>query len=161
MAENQKKLRAERAVITRVLGSTRVEAGLTATLEEILGEILNIYGARRRDQRYPGSEQLPRVSGGGQSQRGRPRQPCAGANRPRRTRRRTCSTRRWTRCNAERSAKGYNTVLLDRTGMRIRDVDTSFLTRLAGVEKFQSIASVAFRIWTRVVRPGFPVRSGK
>ncbi len=47
MAENQKKIRAERAVITRVLSSTRVEAGLTGTMQQILGEVLSIYGARR------------------------------------------------------------------------------------------------------------------
>ena len=47
MSENQKKVRAERAVITRVLSSTRVEAGLTHTLQEILGEVLSLYSARR------------------------------------------------------------------------------------------------------------------
>src|SRR5208337_3777036 len=47
MSENQKKSRAERAVITRVLSSTRVEAGLTGTLQQILGEAMSIYGARR------------------------------------------------------------------------------------------------------------------
>src|SRR5664279_4949796 len=47
MSENQKKVRAERAVITRVLSSTRVEAGLTGTMQQILGEVLSIYGARR------------------------------------------------------------------------------------------------------------------
>ena len=47
MSENEKKLRAERVVITRVLSSARVEAGLTATMQEILGEVLGLYGARR------------------------------------------------------------------------------------------------------------------
>jgi hypothetical protein len=47
MSENQKKVRAERAVITRVLSSTRVEAGLTGTMQQILGEVMSIYGARR------------------------------------------------------------------------------------------------------------------
>ena len=47
MSENEKKLRAERAVITRVLSSTRVEAGLTGTMRQILGEVMSIYGARR------------------------------------------------------------------------------------------------------------------
>ena len=47
MSENQKKVRAERAVIMRVLSSTRVEAGLTGTMQQILGEVMSIYGARR------------------------------------------------------------------------------------------------------------------
>lgn len=47
LAEQQKRLRAERAIIARVLGRARVEAGLTGTLQEILNELLSLYGARR------------------------------------------------------------------------------------------------------------------
>jgi len=47
LAEQQKQLRAERAVIARIAGKARVEAGLTGTLQEILGDLLNMYGARR------------------------------------------------------------------------------------------------------------------
>ena len=47
MSENQKKVRGERAVITRVLSSTRVEAGLTGTMRQILGEVMSIFGASR------------------------------------------------------------------------------------------------------------------
>jgi signal transduction histidine kinase len=47
LAEQQKRLRAERAIITRVLGRARVEAGLTITLQEILAELTSMYGARR------------------------------------------------------------------------------------------------------------------
>jgi signal transduction histidine kinase len=45
LAEQQKQLRAEKAVITRVLGRARVETGLTGTLQEIAGELLKMYGA--------------------------------------------------------------------------------------------------------------------
>jgi signal transduction histidine kinase len=47
LAEQQKRLRAERAIITRVLGRARVEAGLTVTLQDILAELLAMYGAQR------------------------------------------------------------------------------------------------------------------
>src|SRR6267142_2497978 len=47
LAEQQKQLRSERAIIARVLGRARVEAGLTGTLQEILHELLAIHGARR------------------------------------------------------------------------------------------------------------------
>jgi signal transduction histidine kinase len=47
LAEQQKQLRAERAVIARVLGRARVDQGLAGTLREILGELLSVYGARR------------------------------------------------------------------------------------------------------------------
>ena len=47
LAEQQKQLRAERAIIARVLGRARVEAGLTGTLQAILHELLSMYGAGR------------------------------------------------------------------------------------------------------------------
>lgn len=47
LAEQEKRLRAERAIINRVLGRARVDAGLTGTLREILVELVSMYGARR------------------------------------------------------------------------------------------------------------------
>jgi signal transduction histidine kinase len=46
LAEQQKQLRAEKAVIARVLGRARVEAGLTGTLQDILSDLVSMYGAR-------------------------------------------------------------------------------------------------------------------
>ncbi len=45
LAEQQKQLRAEKAVIARILGAARVEAGLRVTLQDIFGEMLSMYGA--------------------------------------------------------------------------------------------------------------------
>ena len=47
LAEQQKQLRAEKAVIARTLGKARVESGLTGTIEEIAGELLSMYGAKQ------------------------------------------------------------------------------------------------------------------
>jgi len=47
LAEQQKQLRAEKAVIARTVGKARVEAGLTGTLQEIAGELLSMYGAKQ------------------------------------------------------------------------------------------------------------------
>jgi signal transduction histidine kinase len=47
LAEQQKQLRAEKAVIARALGKARVDAGLTGTIQEIAGELLSMYGAHR------------------------------------------------------------------------------------------------------------------
>ena len=47
LAEQQKRLRAERAIIARVLSRARVEAGLTGTLQAILGELLTVFGCHR------------------------------------------------------------------------------------------------------------------
>ncbi|MGO9647828.1 MAG: sensor histidine kinase [Terriglobales bacterium] len=46
LAEQQKQLRAEKAVIARILGKARVEAGVVGTLHEIASELLSMYRAR-------------------------------------------------------------------------------------------------------------------
>src|SRR5579863_8865129 len=47
LAEQQKHLRAEKAAVTRILAKARVEAGLTGTLQQILGDALAMYGSAR------------------------------------------------------------------------------------------------------------------
>ena len=46
LAEQQKRLRAERIVITRTLGKARVELGVSRTLQEIAHELLTLYEAK-------------------------------------------------------------------------------------------------------------------
>ena len=47
LAEQQKHLRAEKAVVTGMLAKVRVEAGLTGTLQQIFREVIDIYGGSR------------------------------------------------------------------------------------------------------------------
>ncbi|MGA8214829.1 MAG: histidine kinase [Candidatus Sulfotelmatobacter sp.] len=47
LTEQQKHLRAEKAVVTRLLAKVRVEAGLTGTLQQIGREIVSMYAAAR------------------------------------------------------------------------------------------------------------------
>ena len=47
LAEQQKHLRAEKALVTGMLSRIRVEAGLTGTMQQIFQEILTVYGASR------------------------------------------------------------------------------------------------------------------
>ena len=47
LAEQQKKLRAEKAVIARILGRARVDLGLSGTLQGIFNELLSTFGARK------------------------------------------------------------------------------------------------------------------
>jgi len=47
LAEQQKHLRAEKAVVTGMLAQVRVEAGLTGTLQQIFREVIAIYGGSR------------------------------------------------------------------------------------------------------------------
>jgi signal transduction histidine kinase len=142
MAENQKKVRAERAVITRVLGSARVEAGLTGTMQQILGEVLTIYGANR-------------VLGASQeanSYRVFLAEVKQGSDGP--------EALRWREALPEtekaylfdfpgdaiyvsHSAEGSKIVMLGRDGARLRDASAQVLEPLAGIEKFDAVASVS------------------
>jgi signal transduction histidine kinase len=47
LAQQQKRLRGEKAAVTRILSKVRVEAGLTGTLQQISREIVNMCGADR------------------------------------------------------------------------------------------------------------------
>src|SRR3984885_10567400 len=47
LSEQQKHLRAEKAVVTRMLSKVRVDAGLTGTLQQMCSEIVSMYGAQR------------------------------------------------------------------------------------------------------------------
>ncbi len=47
LAEQQKHLRAEKAVVTGILSRVRVEAGLTGTVQQIFNEAMSMYGASR------------------------------------------------------------------------------------------------------------------
>lgn len=143
MAENQKKVRAERAVITRVLSSTRVEAGLTGTMQQILGEVMSIYGARRvlsaSQEAHSYRVFLAEIKQGANGQetlRWHEAAPDSGGG--------YIFDSEAEAVYAARSAKGFDTVLLDRNGRRLRDVDANFLHVLARVENFDAIASVAF-----------------
>jgi signal transduction histidine kinase len=142
MSENQKKVRAERAVITRVLSSARVEAGLTGTMQQILGEVMSIYGASR----VLGASQeansyrvflaeVKRGAGGIEALRWREALPESEKvylfDSPADA------------IYASRTARGFRTVLLDREGGRLHDVSTEFLDALARVEKFDALVSVA------------------
>jgi signal transduction histidine kinase len=142
MSEKQKKARAERVVITRVLSSTRVEAGLTGTLQQILGEVMNIYGARRvlsaSQERNSYRVFLAEVGHGAEgSEALRWREALPESEKV------YLFESPADAIYAARGANGFSTVLLGRDGVRLRDVSTGFLDALARVEKFDTIVSVA------------------
>lgn len=145
MSENQKKVRAERAVITRVLSSTRVEAGLTGTMQQILGEVMSIYGAARvlgasreiNSYRVFLSE-VKRGAEGVEALRWREALPESEKvylfDSP--------ADAIYASRHSSRNGAGFRTVLLDRRGERLRDASTGFLDALASVEPFDVLVSV-------------------
>ncbi len=150
MSENEKKLRAERVVITRVLSSARVEAGLTHTMQEILGEVLNLYGARRVLSASQEANSyrvfladVHRTSEGTPLLRWRDALPDTEAAYLFDSPADAVYARRHTKAKGG-PASGIDAVLLDGSGQRLRDADTAFLEGLMRAETFQSVGSVAF-----------------
>jgi signal transduction histidine kinase len=148
MSENEKKLRAERVVITRVLSSARVEAGLTHTMQEILGEVLSLYGARRVLSASQESNSyrvfladVHRTSDGAPLLRWRDALPETQAAYLFESPADAIYARRGA---PNKGAKAVDTVLLDRNGKRLRDLESDFLGGLFRAETFQSVGSVAF-----------------
>ncbi len=147
MSENQKKARAERAVITRILSSTRVEAGLTGTMHQILGEVMSIYGARRvlsaSQERNSYRVFLAEVSHGAEG---------SGALRWREALPESEKVYLFESpadaIYASRAVNGFRTVLLDGDGGRLRDGSTEFLEGLARAEKFETVVSVGLLFGT-------------
>src|ERR1700724_802957 len=147
MAENQKKVRAERAVIMRVLSSTRVEAGLTGTMQQLLGEVMSIYGASRVLSASQEANsyrvflaEVTRGVEGGEALRWREALP--------ESEKVYLFESPAAAIYASRTSKGFRTVLLDRDGARLREVGTGFLGALERVEKFDAMVSVALAFGT-------------
>jgi signal transduction histidine kinase len=147
LAEQQKQLRAEKAVIARVLGKARVEAGLTATLQEITGELLSMYGAKQLlIASQEGSNHRAFVGG----------MRCVdGVMSPFRWIDSVASDREtylygsnveacqaWRAGSAEK--KAIVLVGLDASGDRVRATDSSNLLRLAGQHEFEKLVTVNF-----------------
>jgi signal transduction histidine kinase len=143
MSENEKKLRAERVVITRVLSSARVQAGLTGTMQEILGEVLNLYGARRVLSASQEANSyrvfladVHRTTEGSHLLRWRDALPDTETT--------YLFDSPADAVYARRNGKQIDAVLLDRSGKRLRDADPAFLESLMSVEPFESVGSVGF-----------------
>ena len=143
LAEQQKQLRSERAIIARVLGRARVEAGLTGTLQEILHELLAMYGARRaliasqETNKYrvfvgelhapdPGLSQLHWLESSPLDRETYLYESDADA------------------CLATKKDGAYLTIAVDRDGMRMRNGEQQPLASLAKLYPFKTVATVSF-----------------
>ena len=140
LAEQQKQLRAEKAVIARTLGRARVEAGLTGTLQEIASELLSMYGARQiviASQEIKSYRVFAAELSAGASLRW-----LEPSNGDRETYLHDFPA---AACCAERSARGdFSLLALDEEGMRVPALDQEFLERLAQKYSFRRTAMVGF-----------------
>jgi signal transduction histidine kinase len=146
LAEQQKQLRAEKAVIARTIGKARVEAGLTGTIGDIAGELLSMYGAKQLviashetsnyrvfvgELRRTEGEHNFRWLEPSSSDREIYLYESAAA---------TCYARR----NGDRDNGNFSLLGLDQQGNRVRDLTPEFLAPLAKRYDFKSVMTVSF-----------------
>ena len=146
LAEQQKQLRAERVVIARTISRARVEAGVTGTLQAIMGELVSLYGARAlllvsqevNSYRIFVGE-LSRSNG---ETNFRWLDPAAA------DREIFLNDSAAAACYAERNKAGqdgeFRLLALDGEGMRLNEVSPEFLTRLPEKYEFHSLMMVSF-----------------
>jgi signal transduction histidine kinase len=147
LAEQQKQLRSEKAVIARILGKVRVEAGLSGTLQEIVGELLVMYGAARAliasqeatgHRVYVGEMQLHN----GEPSYFRWLDPLPSDREmylfdyPAET------SYAWR--SGHKENEGYMLLGLDRAGLKLPGTSPTFLDRLAQQHAFSNLMTVSF-----------------
>ncbi len=146
LAEQQKQLRAEKAVIARALGKARVEAGLTGTIGEIAGELLTMYGAKQlviASQETSNYRvfvgELRRVEGDTSFRWLDP----SASDRETYLYESPAAT-----CYARRTGNGseekFSLLGLDHEGTRVRDLTPEFLGHIARKYDFRSLMTVSF-----------------
>lgn len=143
LAEQQKRLRAERATITRVLGQVRVEEGLRGTLQQILGELVSLYGAQRalvasqerNKYRVFVGDLMPAKSGSAQL-RWLDSSPA--------DRETYLFETEGDACLAVRKGESFQTLALDSDGVRLRSWSAQALGPLAKLYSFNALVAVSF-----------------
>ncbi|MGH9528791.1 MAG: sensor histidine kinase [Terriglobales bacterium] len=147
LAEQQKQLRAEKAVIARVLARTRVEVGLRATLQDIMGEMLAMYGAKSAiiASQENNSHHLflgeLRLNGSDPSEF---RWLEAGMSGRDMYLYDDHETTAFFAAGTQAGNEQLSVLGLNRNGERIPHITASFLDRLRSQHKFKSLISVAF-----------------
>ena len=143
LAEQQKQLRAERGVITRVLSGIRVETGLAGTLQDILNDVMAMFGARGAvlaSQELTSRRVFVAESFPGSLFRWLEPSPADNAA--------YLSPSPVETCFASRDASGRikmnKLVGLDHQGGRVKSMPTDFLEEFAVRHQFDSLATVSF-----------------
>jgi signal transduction histidine kinase len=143
LAEQQKHLRAEKAAVTRILAKARVESGLTGTLQQILGEVLTMYGSARLMIAAQESHSQRVFLGELHADKAATSEFVWLDSSPR-----DAATYLGNFpgdvCSAIREAGRWSTLALDREGNQITVERTESLTRLNEFQRFDAVIAVSF-----------------
>lgn len=147
LAERQKHLRAEKAVITRTLAKVRVEAGLTGTLQQIFEEVLEMYGASRVLVASQESHSH-RIFLGELCRNGRTPAEFQWLDSDPRQAGTYLYDFPGNVCHAAKEGARWSTLALDREGNAVQVPSTEPLAQLGQVQPFQSLITVSFLFGT-------------
>jgi len=144
LAEQQKKLRAEKDVAARMLGFVRMDAGLAGTLAQIISELLKLYGAPRAliASRESGN---PRTAVGVlESQKGiaEVRWIDPGPTGSETYLTESTATSWYVRSSWD--SPQFSVLGLDSKGRQVRDLDPAIVRRFADLHPFQFLSAVSF-----------------
>ena len=148
LAEQQKHLRAEKAVITGALSRVRVEAGLTGTMGQILHELMSMYGAART---LVASQEIhsKRVFVGELTQASGPGKPefrwLESAVRDAKT---YLKDFPGDVCFASKNGANWKTLALDQEGHSVPVINLAAISQLGQVQSFSSLVTVPFLFGT-------------
>jgi signal transduction histidine kinase len=143
LAEQQRHLRAEKAVVTGMLSKVRVEAGLTGTLQQICRQILDMYGASRlliaSQEVHSHRTFLGELRGGD----GSPSDFIWLSSGPREANR-YLEDFPGEVCYAARNGDRWSLTALDREGNQVLSASTDPLARLQERQSFRSMMAISF-----------------
>ena len=143
LAEQQKHLRAEKALVTGILSRVRVEAGLTGTIEQIFNEIMSMYGVTRamvasqeiHSHRVFAGEVTKPIAGHGEFrwlESGLRDGKLYLDNFPGEV------------CYASMNGENWVTLALDESGRQLPVTNLAPLSQLRQAQRFESLVTVAF-----------------
>ncbi|HYL14403.1 MAG TPA: histidine kinase [Terriglobales bacterium] len=153
LAEQQKQLRAEKAVIARILGKARVELGTTGTLQSILHELLSTFGAQCAVLASQEANSF-RIFIGEVAASDETVAPLKWLNPTTADRNLYLADSPADAFYAVHRDGSFALLALNRDGVRQRSVSSDFVDRLMARHKFRAVASVSFTLgrewWGRI-----------
>jgi len=157
LAEQQKQLRAEKAVIARILGRARVDLGLSGTLQGIFNELLSTFGANKlllvSQEAHSFRVFVGEVQGSKESDQPlRWHDPAIG---DRELYMAEAPGNAFYVVRRRNGAARFAITSVDDEGIRQRDMPDDFVQRLASTQDFRSVMGVSFSFgrewWGRIV----------
>ena len=144
LAEQQKHLRAEKAVITGTLSRVRVEAGLTGTIEQIFHEAMSMYGASRVLVASQESHSHRVFVGELNRAKGRAPSEFHWLESGLRDAKIYLDDFPGDACYASANADRWTTLALDTTGHAVPVLNLASISQLRAVQTFDSMVTVSF-----------------